>query len=99
MCGWPHRLFGLAVPGGRVVADVATRQMRSLGFKRSTPVRRQRSRLAAFSRTILALVAGLIVADALGVPLTTPASAQSFTYNPIPPRPKLPRPPSDGQML
>ncbi|WP_213774704.1 LPS-assembly protein LptD [Bradyrhizobium sp. dw_78] len=31
--------------------------------------------------------------------VSTPAAAQSFTYNPVPPRPTPPRPPSDGQML
>ena len=81
------------------MAGVAARQIRSFGLRRSTPVRRQRRRLAVFSRAILTLVIGLVVAGALEVPLTAPASAQSFTYNPIPPRPKLPRPPSDGQML
>jgi LPS-assembly protein len=42
---------------------------------------------------------GLVVADALGFALITPAAAQSFTFNPIPPRPKTPRAASDGQML
>ncbi len=47
----------------------------------------------------MALAAGLMVAGVLGVALPAPASAQSYTYNPIPVRPKQPRPPSDGQML
>jgi LPS-assembly protein len=47
----------------------------------------------------LALVLGFVVADALGFALTTPAAAQGFTFNPIPPRPKPPRAASDGQML
>ncbi len=81
------------------MAIVAARHSRSPAFRWRTPVRRHRGRLAAVSRTILALVAGLIVAGTFGVALTTPASAQSFTYNPIPPRPKPPRAPSDGQML
>lgn len=80
------------------MAAVAARQMRSLESRWRTPVRLLRSRLA-FSRTILALAAGFMVAGALVAVLTAPASAQSFTYNPIPARPKLPRPPSDGQML
>jgi LPS-assembly protein len=81
------------------VAIVATRHSRSPAFRWRTPVRRHRSCLAAVSRTILALVAASIVASTFGVTLTAPASAQSFTYNPIPPRPKPPRAPSDGQML
>jgi LPS-assembly protein len=81
------------------VAAVAARQIRSPAFRRRTPVRRDRSRLAAISGTLFALVFALVVAGGLGVALSTPAAAQSFTYNPVPPRPKPPRPPSDGQML
>src|SRR5450631_1497814 len=99
MCGRPHRLFGLAVPGGRVVAVVAARQTGSPAFGRRTTVRRQRGRLAAAGGPVLALVLGIILADALGIAATSPASAQSFTYNPQPPRPKPPPAPSNGQML
>ncbi|HVX79584.1 MAG TPA: LPS-assembly protein LptD [Bradyrhizobium sp.] len=42
---------------------------------------------------------GFAVVGALGLATSTPAAAQSFTYNPVPPRPVPPRPPSDGQML
>src|SRR5438132_1571553 len=97
--GWPHRLFGLAVPGGRVVAVVAARRASSPAFGRRTAVRRYRARLAAASGSVLALVFGFIVAGALGVATTTPASAQGFTYNPRPPRPVPPRAANDGQML
>src|SRR5436189_5398286 len=97
--GWPHRLFGLAVPGGRVVAVVAARQGSSPASGRRTAVRRYRSRLAAASGSVLALIFGFIVADALGVATTTPALAQGFTYNPRPPRPVPPRTANDGQML
>jgi LPS-assembly protein len=55
--------------------------------------------LAVISGSIFTLVVALAVTSGLGVALSTPAAAQSFTYNPIPPRPKPPRPPSDGQML
>src|SRR5450755_3312421 len=99
MCGRPHRLFGLAVPGGRVVAVVAARQTGSPAFGRRTTVRRQRGRLAAAGGPVLALVLGIILADALGIAATSPAWAQSFTYNPQPPRPKPPPAPSNGQML
>ncbi|MEA2868027.1 MAG: LPS-assembly protein [Bradyrhizobium sp.] len=81
------------------MAVVAARQSRSPAFGRRTVVRRHRSCLAAASGPILALVAGLILAGALGFGLTTPASAQGFTFNPVPPRPKPPRTANDGQML
>ena len=48
---------------------------------------------------VLALAAGLILAAALDLATTAPASAQGFTYNPRPPRPAPPRPANDGQML
>jgi LPS-assembly protein len=81
------------------VAVVAARQALSPAFRRCTPVRRQRQRLAAAGATVLTLVLGLVFAGSLGVATTTPASAQSFTYNPRPPRPAPPRPANDGQML
>src|SRR4030081_156978 len=99
MCGRPHRLFGLAVPGGRVVAVVAARQTGSPAFGRRTTVRRNRGRLAAAGASILTVVFGLALACALEVATTTPASAQSFTYNPRPPRPTPPPAKNDGQML
>jgi LPS-assembly protein len=80
------------------VAVVAARQGRSSAFRRSTRVRRRRDRLSASGR-VLALVFGVIFAAALGIVLATPASAQTFTYNPQPPHPRPPRPPNDGQML
>ena len=80
------------------MAVVAARQGRSSAFRRSTRARRHRGRLAA-SRPVLAVVFGVIFAAALGIVLATPASAQTFTYNPQPPHPRPPRPPNDGQML
>jgi LPS-assembly protein len=71
----------------------------SPAFGRRTPVRRHRSRLAAVCGPVVALVFGLVFAGVVGIAATTPASAQGFTYNPAPPRPKPPRPPNDGQML
>src|SRR5207244_3847123 len=93
--GWPHRFLGLAVPGGRVVAVVAARQLRSPAFRRRSRVRRQRSRMAA----LLIVVAGFIFAGALELAWVAPASAQGFTYNPRPPKPPHPPAPNDGQML
>ena len=81
------------------MAIVAARQARSSALRRSTHARRDRCRLAA-SAPLLALVFGVVFAATLGIVVATPASAQSFTYNPQPPRPPKPaRPPNDGQML
>jgi LPS-assembly protein len=60
---------------------------------------RHRIRLAAVRSAVLALLVGLLLTGVLGVALTTPASAQSFTYNPVPHRPRPPRVANDGQML
>jgi len=81
------------------VAVVAARQGRLTAFLRRTLVRRHWRRLATAGGPVLALAVGLILAAALDVATTAPASAQSFSYNPRPPRPPLPRPANDGQML
>ena len=41
----------------------------------------------------------LLVAVAIGIAASVPASAQGFIYNQLPPRPKPPRVANDGQML
>jgi LPS-assembly protein len=81
------------------VAIVAARQTRSLAFGRRTVVRRYGSCLTADGGSVLAVVLALVLAGALDVAATTPAAAQGFTYNPVPPRPKPPRAANDGQML
>ena len=81
------------------MAVVAARQRRSPAFRRRTPVRRHRPRLTIISRSVLALVFGFVFAGALWIAPTSPAFAQGFTYNPLPPRPKPPRVANDGQML
>ena len=81
------------------MAVVAARQLRSPAFRRRTPVRRYRNRLAALGVPMIALLAGLVFAGTIELALTVPASAQSFTYNPRPPKPP-PRPANnDGKML
>ncbi len=77
------------------MAVVAARQLRSPVFGRRSPVRRQRSRMAA----LLILISGFILAGAFELVQVAPASAQGFTYNPRPPRQKPPPAPNDGQML
>jgi LPS-assembly protein len=81
------------------VAIVAALHRRSPALGRRTLVRRERGRLAAVSATVLALVFGLVFAGTIDIALTAPASAQGFTYNPGPTRPKPVRTASDGQML
>ena len=81
------------------MAIVAARHVRSPALRRRTVVRRCRARLAAATGPVLALVFGLMLADALGIAWVTPASAQGFIYNPRPTRPVPPRTANDGQML
>ena len=81
------------------MAAVAALQRRSPPPGRRTPVCRHRIRLAAVRAAVLAFLVGLLVTGVLGVAVTTPASAQSFTYNPVPHRPRPPRVANDGQML
>src|SRR5579863_2304582 len=85
----PHRLFGLVVLGGRVVAVIAALRGRLLVLRHGAVVRR-------FARAV-AVVLGLLLSGAFG--LATDAFAQSFTYNPRPPKPVTQRPANDGQML
>lgn len=81
------------------MAVVAARQLRSLAFRRRTTVRRHRARLAAVGVPMFALLAGLVLAGSIELALTVPASAQSFVYNPRPPKPP-PRPANnDGRMV
>jgi LPS-assembly protein len=80
------------------VAVVAARKLRSPAFRRRTDVRRYRTRAAAVCAPLLALLAGIVLASSIEFALTVPASAQSFTYNPRPPKPP-PRPANnDGRM-
>ncbi len=81
------------------MAVVAARQRMSPAFRRRTIVRRNGARLAAVSGPVFVLLFGLLVAGALAVATSTPASAQGFTYNPRPPHSAPPRTASDGQML
>ncbi|MGY4288370.1 lipopolysaccharide assembly outer membrane protein LptD (OstA) [Bradyrhizobium sp. LM2.7] len=50
-------------------------------------------------RLLLALAAAASLGGLIGVAAVTPAGAQSFTYNPLPPRPKPPKVANDNQML
>lgn len=81
------------------MAVVAALQLRSPAFGRRTLLRRKRTRLAAVTAPVIALLAGLVFGGTIELALTVPAQGQSFTYNPRPPKPP-PRPAkNDGQML
>jgi LPS-assembly protein len=58
-----------------------------------------RTRLAVLCAPVLPLLLCLVLTGAIGIASAVPAAAQSFTYNPLPPRPKPPRVPHDNQML
>ncbi|MEH2569298.1 LPS-assembly protein [Bradyrhizobium sp. AZCC 2289] len=81
------------------MAVVAALQSLTPAFRRRTRVRRYRNRLGAVSGPMIALLLGFALAGAIGLAATTPASAQSFTYNPRPPKPTPPPAKNDGQML
>lgn len=81
------------------MAVVAALHRSSLALGRRIRMRRDCLRLAAAGAPVLALVAALVLGGVLDLAIAPPAAAQSFTYNPIPKRPKPPPPPSDGQML
>ncbi len=80
------------------MAVVAARQIGLPAFGRRTTVRRHSGRLTAASGPILALLFGFAL-GAFGIGSTIPASAQSFTYNPLPPKPKPVPVANNGQML
>ena len=62
-------------------------------------MRRGGWRSALAGGPLLALMFGLAVAGSLSSRRRSRPSAQGFTYNPLPPRPKPPRVANDGQML
>ncbi len=81
------------------MAVVAARQCSLSAFQRRAIARRQRSCLAVIRTSLLALALAVSFGVAFEVTLSVPASAQSFTYNPAPPRKPPQRGANDGQML
>jgi len=67
--------------------------------ERRTPVRCRRIGLPAILTALTVVVFGLPAVTALGIVTASPAAAQSFTYNPHPPKPKRAPAPNNGQML
>ena len=74
------------------MAVVAALRGRLLALRQGTVVRRYGARVAA-------IALGLLLASAFGLATSSGALAQSFTYNPRPPKPVTQRPANDGQML
>ncbi len=81
------------------MAVVAALRKRLSAFRRCAVVRRPGWRMAALCAPLLPMLACLALATAIGVAMTAPAAAQSFTYNPHPPHPTPPRVAHDNQML
>ena len=74
------------------MAVVAALHGRSLALRQEAVVRRHRARAAA-------VVLGLLLSGTFELAISPGALAQSFTYNPRPPKPVTQRPANDGQML
>ena len=81
------------------MASVAGPRELLSAFRRRAVARRQESRVGAFGVSLLPVLVCLALAGVTGIAGTTPASAQSFTYNPRPPRPTPPKVANDNQML
>ena len=80
------------------MAVVAALQTRLAAFRRRRAVRRDGVCMTSVRKAIFAVVLGLLL-SALGLATSPTAFAQSFTYNPRPPKPVTQRPANDGQML
>ncbi|HRO00238.1 LPS-assembly protein LptD [Nitrobacter sp. TKz-YC01] len=81
------------------MAPIATLRKRSAIREQRSPLRRYRSGASMIPASLTAAVLGLIAAAVMDVVATTPVAAQSFTYNPRPPKPAPPPRQNDGQML
>jgi LPS-assembly protein len=81
------------------VAVIAALHGRSPVLWRRTAMRSYGVRAAGAGRQVFAVVLGLLLSGAFGLATSPTALAQSFTYNPRPPKPVTQRPANDGQML
>lgn len=77
------------------MAVVAARHSLTPPTRRRTAVRGYR----IVMRAVVPFAAAVAFAVVLDVATVMPSTAQSFTYNPLPPRPRPPQRPNDGQML
>jgi LPS-assembly protein len=82
------------------VADVAALQARPAAlWQRRTAMRGRSGRVPRTRKVAFSAATGLLLSIAFACALPSLASAQSFTYNPRPPRVVTARPASDNQML
>ena len=81
------------------MAVVAARQCSLSASQRSADARHRGHHLAAVGGSLLAFVLAVAFGVAFSVTTATPVYAQSFTYNPRPPKAAPPRGANDGQML
>jgi LPS-assembly protein len=82
------------------VTKVAALQARPAAlWQRRTAVRDHSDRVPRVQKVAFSAVTGLLLSIAFACTLPSLASAQSFTYNPRPPRVVTVRPASDNQML
>ncbi len=91
------------------MAGVAARRGQSMGSGSRKGLRGGRGRMPIFSKFLIVnaaqaskvglMIGLLLLGGAISVATTAPATAQSFTYNPPPTRPKPPKAPQDGQMM
>lgn len=77
------------------MAVVAARHSLTPPTRRRTAVRGYR----IVMRAVVPFAAAIAFAVVFDVATVVPSAAQSFTYNPLPPRPRPPQRPNDGQML
>ena len=81
------------------MASVAARRGQTNGAEPRKPMRGNRGRMPAILTALMAPMAALLLAGALSGASPVTASAQGFTYNPPPTRPKPPPAAQDGQMM
>jgi LPS-assembly protein len=81
------------------VAGVAALQSRLAAFSWRRAARRESVRMISVGKAVFAAALGLLLSVALDLATSPGAFAQSFTYNPRPPKPVTQRPANDGQML
>jgi LPS-assembly protein len=81
------------------VAVVAALQTGLAAFRRRRAARGMGVRATVVRPAMLAAALGLLASAILGLATSPTAFAQTFTYNPRPPKPVTQRPANDGQML
>ena len=81
------------------MALVAALQARPAAFWRRLAARRDRGPMRVARQAVVALGIAVMLSIAFALAMPPAASAQTFKYNPLPPRPVTARPANDNQML